>query len=149
MNSPPSVPQAQEYTNEGILLSPLPPLVHPCHSIVPQGWTDPVHNTLTLNSHLQRRFMKKSFSSWSGLYVSMRCISFLTPRSSVSCSYRSWPPSLGHCRSRKSALFSAKTDLLIITAANKLLPKVLSLCCVLHKYDINFQESLAEGWAQK
>lgn len=53
MNSPPSVPQAQKYTNEGILLSPLPALVHPHHSIVPQGWTEPVHNTLTLNSHLQ------------------------------------------------------------------------------------------------
>lgn len=66
MNSPPFVPQAQEYTNEGILLSPLPPLVHPRHSIVPQGWTEPVHNTLTLNSHLQRRFMKKKlhFLEW-------------------------------------------------------------------------------------
>lgn len=120
MNRPPPVLRPQGYTKEGILLSSLPAVVQPGHSIVPQGWTDPVHSTLTLNSHLQHRFPKRklNFLKWPLRFSEMHSL----PHPQTLCPYLAPYHGLtpfGHCRSGKSALFPAKTELVIIAAANR------------------------------
>lgn len=145
MNSPPSVPQAQGYTKERILLSSLPALVHPGHPIVPQGWTDPIHNTLTLNSHLQRRSMKKKlhFLEWPLRFNEMHIL----PYAQILCPYLApidhGPTLLGHCRSRERALFSAKTKPVIIAAAKR---SFFPRCLVCAASYINVMETARNPW---
>lgn len=59
MNSPSFCSAGTRVQTEGILLSFLLVLMHSSYSIVPQGRTDPIHNILIFNSHLQHGFIKK------------------------------------------------------------------------------------------